>query len=254
MNAKSVTILKGIDPVEVVENPSAETYEYLSMILKDERFSSMIYFNRKAFGVPEDGEAIRKIVGRKLSDILDPKNNLVSALYASVYGMLVNLNLPKEMIDQVFLLVYCNAFIDLKHFEGLTSQPIQFIAGKRNIASKMFDYPYQVGAIILPVYVSQNRLVKYIKDHWAEISKEMDNNLSDDPYINRMHKNTLIADEIMELVKNGKTYPQVADYLNEEFKLEGEETLTEEKVKQYHRRYKDLIDKYKKALSSAKSQ
>src|SRR5262249_47577095 len=121
-------------------------------------------------------------------------------------------------IDQLMLLIIFNACVDLDYFTGSISRPIQFIVGKKNIASAMFEYPYEIGAILIPHISSQRQLIKWIEQNWQSMEEKMDSSLFKNPYLLKIYKNTVIATEIVDLRDNEKkTFPEICNVLTNEY-------------------------------------
>lgn len=241
MTTSDICILKSTEPLTFIENPSKETFEYLAKLSQNSEFSEFIKTTRSQFGITDKGLDIKPYVGQNLYDLPYVSNQFViSALQIVVNDLKGKLGFSDDFIPQLILLVFFNAIVDVKHFEGFITKPIQFILGKKHIASEMFHYPYEVGAILIPFNISQNKLGKWIKDNWATIKKQMDENLTANPYILRMHKNTEIGMEIVEMRDEQKlSFPKITNLLSKKY-LEDERTTSEEWVKKIYKDYKEI--------------
>jgi hypothetical protein len=239
---KDIVYLKSVTPITVINKPSKKTIEYMAKMLQDfnSEFGSIEEFRSK-LNIPEKGLDIKPFIGKNFSDIPGFDNELaVYALKSQVNQIRSEFGLSNDFIDQLLLLFYFNAFIDVEYFEGFITQPINFTVGKKNIAASMFDYSQEVGAIVIPFHISQNKLIQWIEKNWQTISKQMDEYLTEDPYMMRMHKNTELALEIFQLKEKEKlSFSEITNYLSDKYPV-NEQVTSEEWVKKQYYQYKQL--------------
>lgn len=208
-------ILKSIKPIELVKDISDETHEYLAKFLQDDVFYNFLEVQRsKSKGLPLD---IKLYIGKNLEDIDIFKNMFIKdSLDFTVDYILEKVGLPKDFHIQLLLLIYFNAFIDINYLEGFVPKDIYFVTGNKNIINKVLDSKYELSSILLPFVTSQRQLNAYIKENWKDIKKQMDANLSQNPYVKRLHVNTEIAMEITFLKESkGLSFDEIAD--NDDF-------------------------------------
>lgn len=241
MTIKGVAYLKSTSPITVLATPSSETVELIGKLSQDAEFQFVKIMRRK-FGLPEDGLDITEFIGKDFKELPYMDNEFVDHTFQIVSDSVrQEVGLSDEFIPQMKLLVFFNAIVDVKYFDGFISHPIKFILGKKNIASSMFDYPNEIGAITIPFNISQNQLTKWIKDNWESIKTEMDENLTTNPYILKMHKNTQIALEVIELKENKKlSYAQICDELTNKYPKD-ERVSDEAWVKKMYHDYKQIL-------------
>lgn len=221
MNVKDIKILKSLSPITVLKKPNPKTKEYLAKLLQEKPFIEFLTIMRNQNGFPTEGLSIEPFIGKNFSDIPIFNNELIRmALENEMHNICKSIGLSDDFIQPMVLLIFFNAFIDVDYVEGFITEPIKFILGRKNIGSSMYDYPHEVGAIIIPYNISQNTLVKWIqnKKNWAEIQKQMDETLTSDPYALRIHKNTDIAFEIFDLKHNKHlSFPKITDELSKKY-------------------------------------
>lgn len=243
MTIKDISILKSLDPITVLDDPNPKTIEYLAKLLQEPKFNEFLDVLHAQGNVPPGGISINAFLGQNFSDLPPIRNELIrSTLESTSHQLCQSIGLSDDFIIPLLLLIFFNAFIDVDYFEGFITAPIQFILGRKQIASSMFDYPHEVGAIVIPFNMSQRTLVKWIesKENWESIQKQMDENLTPDPYLLRLHINTEIAVEIVELKdRQGKSYKEVADYLSEKYP-DNNRVKDSEWVKKIYRDYKEM--------------
>lgn len=242
MNTDGIVYLKSTSPIIVLNNPSSETIELIGKLSQDSSFQFVKEMRRK-FRLSEDGLDITEFIGKDLKELPYMDNEFVDLTFQIVSdNVRQEVGLSDEFIPQMKLLVFFNTIVDVKYFDGFVSHPIKFIFGKKNIASSMFDYPNEIGAITIPFNVSQNQLIKWIKDNWESIKTEMDENLTTNPYILKMHKNTQLALEVIELKENEKfKYAKICDELTNKYP-EDERVSDEAWIKKLYHDYKQLLN------------
>lgn len=219
MTIKDIIYLKSANPITILDKPSSETKEFVAKIITSPQFSEFTKTIRKLYGFPENGLDIKKYVGKKLgqdTDILT--DTTVWSIYLVVNEMKRSIDPEDGPIDQMMLLIIFNACIDLDYFTGSLTRSIDFIVGKKNIATAMFDYPYEIGAILLPYISSKRQLFAWIDKNWNDIESKMDSKLLKNPYLIRIHKNTELAVEIVDLKDNQhKSFSKISTILTDKY-------------------------------------
>ena len=186
MIIKDITILKSLSPITILDKPSKKTIEFLAKIVQEPTFHEYVQAIRGMNNFPKDGIPINKFEGKNFKELPVFNNSLVRLAFENtMHDFCKDLGLSDDMNENMMLLFIFNAFIDIEYFEGFITKPIQFLLGRKNISSAMFDYDYEVGAIIIPFNLSQNTLVKWIenKANWAKIQQQMDDTLTKNPYM-----------------------------------------------------------------------
>lgn len=217
MTLKDITILKSIAPITILDKPSKQTIEYLAKIIQEPKFNDFLEALHLQCNFPKEGISIKNFVGMNFNELPVISNRLIRlSLENATHELCKSIGISDEFNTPMLLLFFFNAFIDIDYFEGFITEPIKFILGRKNIASSMFDYTHEVGAIIIPFNMSQNTLLKWVKNkkNWSNIQKQMDDNLTTDPYLLRLHLNTEIALEIVDMKDNkGMSYFNIANEL-----------------------------------------
>jgi hypothetical protein len=247
MTTKDIIYLKSTDPITLLdEPPMPKTIEMVAFFQSNPTTSAMISAIRKQYGFPEKGLDIKPFIGKKLIGATNAGiETIVWSLYLAIDSMKQSLGVNDSFVDQFALLICFNACIDLRYFTGFISQPIQFVITKKNIASTMFEYPHEIGAILIPYVTSQNQLVKWIENNWKDIEKQMDlpETLFQNPFSLRIHKNTVITSEIIDLKDNQKkTFSKIANELTDKYPTD-QRVTKEEWVKDTYYFFKDRIMK-----------
>jgi hypothetical protein len=211
MKSSDIYVLKSINPVTVIDKPSKSTTEFLAQLCSNPEFNNTIRLTRKMFKLPANGIDINQCIGKNFETrgLLDEM--VLYILTISLQELQKKIGLDESFIDQLYLITFYNACMDVKYITGFISQPIISIPGRKNIASTIVDYPREVCAILLPYSVSQRSLIRWIKANWKTLSDQMNEHLLDDPYLKRVHKNSDIISEIIDLHDNfNKTYSEIA--------------------------------------------
>lgn len=238
---RRITYLKSITPITVLDTPSKKTVEYMAKLLQDFEKMGSLEEMRKKLNIPEKGIDIKLFIGKNFSDIPIINNELVlSAFQNHVNTLSQPLGLSDNFLEQILLLFLFDAFIDVEYFDAFITQPIKFVVGKRNISDAMYDYSHEVSAIIVPFNVSQNKLNEWLRENGKDIDKQMEDNLPNDPYNLRLHDNTEIALEIVELKDKKKlSFIEITDLLS--MKYPNDKRITgEEWIKKNYYQYKQI--------------
>jgi hypothetical protein len=215
MTIKDIIILSSITPLTVIDKPSEKTVELLAKIITDPEYLKFVGLLRQQYNFPKEGLSIKAFIGKNLMDY-PPFNNeyIISTFKAISDNLCRNMGITSDFHIQMILLMLFNAFVNLESFGGSISKPIQFIVGKKNIAGATHDYSYEIGAIIIPYNTTKNKLIEWIRQNWSNIDKQIGDNLETNPYLLRVHRNTTLALEIIELKEEKKmTFPEIATYL-----------------------------------------
>lgn len=244
MKINDITILKSVEPIIVLDKPNPKTLEHLVKLINNETFSIYIDTLRTQNNLPKEGINIKELTGKNFSE-LPPINNSLSKLSFEyiAHELSTKMGISDDFNLNMLLLLFFNAFIDIDYFEGFITSPIEFVIGRKNIAVSTYDYAHEVGAIIIPYNVSQNTLVKWIEENWKSIQEQMNKNITFNPYLLRLHKNTEIASEIVSLKdKEHKTFKEISDILTNKYP-DNEYAPDGEWVKKVYYDYKELWNK-----------
>jgi hypothetical protein len=220
MNLKDITYLKSINPITVLKTPpSKKTTLFLAMIMQDEKLYSFIQAMRQQYNFPD--QDITKFVGKDPEEISIISEIVLQPLQMFSDVLCATLGITADFKIQMILLIFFNAFIDLEYFEGFITKPIDFILGKKKIASALHDYSYEIGAIIVPFNTSQNKLTQWIKKNWSKIEKQMED-LPVGPYQLGEFKNIELSLEIIKLKDDEKlTFSEIASSLFKKYPDDG---------------------------------
>lgn len=234
-------ILSSTSPITTAQNPSPKTIEFLAKMFTDNATSKELCLIRMQFKLPENGFDITPHIGQNLKDISPINNEFVFQSLEIVANELgCKFGLGYGFAEAFMLLIFFNAFLDVESIEAFTTQSINFIVGKKNISGELFAYPQEVGAILIPYNISQNRLISWIKENWDKIGKGMEENLSTNPYVLKMHKNTGLALEIINLKEEEKrSFSKIATILSAKYP-DNDKLPSEEYIKKLYYDYKEL--------------
>jgi hypothetical protein len=220
MTIQDITFLKSASPVVLLDKkPSPETVELVSKIISRPDFNQFTAVIRQMYKFPEAGLDIKKYIGRKIGQTADIiTDTTVWTIYMTVNEVKRTLDPDDGPIDQLLLIVIFNAFIDLDYFTGSISRSIEFIVGKKEIASAMYDFPHEAGAIMLSYSTSKRQLHKWIDNNWESMEKKMDSKLLKNPWLIRVHRNTEIGIEIIDLKDNKhKSFSEISTILTDKY-------------------------------------
>lgn len=242
MGLPDIVFLKSVNPVTVLENPSNRSKEAVLKFIKDDWFVKWILTIRKQLNLPETGGDIKAFEG---------KNLLEEGVAPSFVSLMLTI-FPKQLLDRYgladdfgvnnTLLIYFNAFIDLEHFKGLVERDFEFVPTKALTAYRLHSYKYEAGTIIIPYQSSKQKLKDWIDASWENMEEEMDKHLFENTGILEVHKNTMLGEEIDNLLKTEKTYPKVATVLAGKYP-DDKRFADPEQVGKIHSRYlKDMAD------------
>jgi hypothetical protein len=249
MTIKDITILESLSPITILNKPSDKTTEVLAKMVSDQQFIDYVVKTRRIYNQPVGGIDIKPFVGYNFKDLPYVNNEFVlPALQLLTDMMRQEIGLADDFTNQMMLLIFFNACIDVEYFDGFVSHPIQFLLNRSVISAELYKYNHEVGAIIIPFNVSKNSLMKWINNNWPNIEKQMDNNLTTNPYLLRSHKNTELALEILDLKdKQHKTFSKIATILTDNHP-EDKRVCSEEWVKKIYYDYKQIWNSQLKTL------
>lgn len=243
MTSKDIIYLQSTDPITLLDKPSPESIEIVANFINNPVFNTFITNMRLNFRMPENGLDIKKQVGKPLTK--SPQAGvdfIVWSIYLVVDNMRASLGLHESMVDQFVLLICFNAWIDFKYFKGFISYPIQFVLKKREIASKMFDYPNEIGAILIPYATTKHQFIKWIEENWKnEIESKLENtdNLTSNPFLIRLHRSIEISTEIIQLRdRENKSFSEISSILTDKYPND-DRVQSEEWVKETYYFFKD---------------
>lgn len=241
MTIKDIIFLKSVTPITIEEKPSKKSIEFAAKFITHFIASAFVENTRKQFQIPVNGLDIKKFIGTNLLDpVIGEYNIIYNSLQIVASSLKASLSLDGSVVDQMILLIYFNACIDLRYFTGFITQPVQFVVGRKNIASEIVDYPKEVGAILVPFATSQKTLIRWIKENWDSIGKQMDNHLTTNPFIIKAHKNTELVTEIFDLKDTQKkSFSDVALFLTDKYP-DDPNVSSEEWVKRMYYYYKKI--------------
>lgn len=213
MELSSIKYLKSLCPIEFIDKPSKLTVEFLGKFLSNPFYKDFIEKIRVQNGFPETGIDLTPFVGKDFNNLpLEQTILIKDSLYLLADNLRTRMNLPENFLQQVYLLLFFNTIIDVDWYEGFITDRVDFAVTKKNISAKLYEYSHEVGAIFIPFNLSFNSFMKQAKDIWIKLQTEMDNNLTDNPYELRIHKNTELAMEIITLKEEKKlTFSKIAE-------------------------------------------
>lgn len=217
MDFPHVYYLKSINPIEILKEADKETYEYLAKLQQNDKLLDFVKkLKLTAPNIPMD---IKQFEGQNLDDLEMMKNEFLRLpLDFTVDYILQEIGLSKDFHIQILLLIYFNSIIHIKYFEGFVPKDIEFVVGRKNIINKAVDSKYELCSLNIPFLTSQRGLIAYIRQNWGDMEKQMNENLSQNPYIKKTHLNTQIGIEIADLKDNqGKTDEEIADILTPKY-------------------------------------
>jgi hypothetical protein len=237
-----IRYLKSLNPIEFVEKPSKETLEFIAKFIQNPHYKEFIEKIRKQSGFPETGIDLLPFVGKNFDNLpLEQSILFRDSLYLLADNLRAKMNLPKSFLQQVYLVVFFNSIVDVSFYEGFVSDRVDFAVTKKQISTRLFDFEHEVGAIFIPYNLSFNIFEKQAKEIWEKLQKEMDENLTDNPYELRLHKNTELAMEITDLKDNqDMSFPEITDKIYNDSDGKDEKLAKEEYIKKLYYEYKAL--------------
>ncbi len=241
MNVKGITILKSINPITLLDTPpSKKTTLLLAMILQEPQMLTFIETMRQHTKFPE-GTVLKEFVGVNFSEISLLNEVILIPIQMFSDMLCTQLGITGDFKTQIALLVFFNAFIDLDYFEGFITKPVEFVLGKANIAAATHNYSNEIGAIFIPYDTNQTQFIKWVKQNWSKIQKQMDDNLTTNPYQLGSFKNIDLSLEIIELKEKKKmSFSKIASHLYKKYPND-ERVLNEEWVKKNYYSMKLLL-------------
>ena len=241
MEFSRIFYLKSIEPIQIIKEADKETYEYVAKLQQDDKLLDCIRkLKITAPNIPID---IKQFEGQNLYDLEIMQNDFVKLpLDFTIDHILSEVGLSKEFHLQLFLLTYFNSIIDIKYYEGFVPKDIDFVVGNKSIINHVYDSPYELCSLNIPFVTSQRGLIRYIKENWENMEKQMNNNLSQNPYVKRIHTNTKIGIDIAELKDTqNKAYSEIADILEPKYIQEYPNIVDEAWVKKTYQDFKKMF-------------
>lgn len=237
-----IRYLKSLNPIKLVEKPSRETQELVARLVNNPEFKEFIRLLRTTYKFPEDGLDLTPFVGKNFDDLPIEKAKILKiSLYVFANELIVRMNLNPEFLQQIYLLVFFNSFIDLRYFDGLFSDKVDFAVTKKESVCKIMDYKHEVATFIIPYNIKYEEFKKQSKKLWNTMQDEMDKHLSKDPYKNKLHDNTELAMRIIELKEKDKlTFSQITNKIYMESDGKDEKLSKESYIKDTYYDYKKL--------------
>lgn len=244
-----IAFLKGIDPVEFVEIPSEQTVAFVQNYLSTPELLERKKLLRKSLNITQSLQEFL-VPGENLLDHPAFNDNVIGQyIFAMSQISLEKHNVGSEWQIQFVLLQLFDACIDFEYFQARIDSKFEFLVGKKNIASRMFDYPREVGAILVPYQSNKQQFKDWIDENWELMEKEMDQTLEEYTPFTKTYKNVELGREIDTLKKIGKTYDQIAEYFTDKYP-EDQRLMDTNIVKTMHHRHLQLIEKLQKQLPS----
>lgn len=237
-----ITYLKSLNPIELVNKPSKDTLELVAKLINNPEFKGFITLLRTAYKFPENGLDLKPFVGRNFDDLpLEKAETLKLTLNIFASELIIRMNLNPEFLNQLYLLVFFNSFIDLKYFDGLFSDKVDYAVTKKEAVCKIMDSKHEVAIFILPYNIKYEEFKKQSKKVWNKMQDEMDKHLSSDPYKIKLHDNTELAMKIAVLKEKEKmSFNKIAEKLYSESDGKDEKISKEEYIKDVYYDYKKL--------------
>lgn len=214
MKIAEITVLKNLTPIEIEENPSNETLEFLHDLIHQTTFAEEVKNKRKQFGIPENGKDINDILGKNITDLGD---TLLASILAFGNILSSKLVLTDDYSLQMALLIIYNAAFEMTKIEKPVEPTIEYLFGRQNISNRLWDFDREVGAILVPFTASKNKIKTWIDENWEYMEKQSLDNLTDNKFIKRVHKNLLEEEAIADLREQGKTYPEIVKIMQDRF-------------------------------------
>jgi len=240
MQVKDIVILKSISPItELKDKPSKETLGLIQRILDLDIFSeNKIQKYRQMLHIPKQGYNILDYQDQHFKDMEILENDFLYLLTViATKSMFSKYNINGDILYLVILLLYFNAFVDLRFFSPFLDQKFEYIVGKKQIASRLFDYAeHEVIAILIPFNASYNKFDLWAKKIWKQMQTDGDSFVQKDNDILKASQNIQIAHEIGEMIKQGRTTAQIADLLTDKYPKDLRFTDTDN-IKKIHARY-----------------
>ncbi len=237
MRPEEVTILSSISPVQIKENPSAFTHEFIAQMFANSEFVEQIKFLRsKNSGDENTPASIHSLVGQDLLQISD--DPIFYGFQAIPEQLTAKYGIHKNLTINIALLIFFNAVIDLEDYEAEIQHNIQFIATKKRISNHLWDLPYEACALIIPYLTKVSDIKKYIDEHAEEIEQEMEKNLFSNTFIQKIHGKQALASEIIHLHDGEKLrFTDISDKLSKKYP-EHEQLFDEVYINTLYHRYK----------------
>jgi hypothetical protein len=236
------TYLKSVSPVTILDKPSKQT----------------VVFLEKFLAVPEISQAIESVEKQlhttQKIDIhaVEGKDLLAHPFFQTDYASFLLKALPKQALAQfnvsddwmmqLVLIMFFDAVIDLEYFQAMIDRKFEFVLGKKNISGRMFEYPQELGAILIPYNSNKQQLKDWIDSNWQDIEEQMDHALIEFQPFLKEYQNLEIGKEIDELKKEKLSYKEISIKLVD--KYPNDSRLTDySNVKKMHHRYLSLVNR-----------
>ncbi|NMB70391.1 hypothetical protein GYA27_04295 [candidate division WWE3 bacterium] len=237
-----ITYLKSLNPIELVEKPTKETIELVAKLVNNPKFKEFIKLLRTAYKFPDNGLDLKPFVGKNFDDLpIEKAETLKLSLNLFAGELITRMNLNPEFLNQLYLLVFFNSFIDLKYFEGLFSDKVDYAVTKKESVCKIMDYKHEVATFIIPYNIKYEEFKRQTRKLWNTMQDEMDEHLSTDPFKIKLHENTELAMKITRLKEEeNMTFKQITEKLYSESDGKNEKLSKEEYIKDVYFDYKKL--------------
>lgn len=255
MRIDEVKILKNLNPIEITPDKeiSENTWVALGKVLNDDKTYIIIEEFRKSAGLPEQGLDITKFVGKNFKDLglnsyLGASLSIISSVISEKTG------LGNAFNDQMFLLLYFNAFLDSNHYNKLPSFEIKFVAGKEQISNACWKYPHEIGAILIPVFANKQMVLDWVNAYWdTTIEKQLDTKIYDNPFAETTLQWVKIASEIISYRdKENKQFKEISNIIFDKYGKEFGIVADEDWVRAMYHQYKEHLKFWKQSKRKQK--
>lgn len=236
-NLPQITLLKSTSPIEIDPEPSQESLNIAISFATNPTFQEIIQSIRRTLKVSDEGFGINSIVGSDLHSLPFYQNQLWKLITLSlVDNQLAKFNISNQFLDLLFLLTFYNAFIDPQQLIPVIGNLIDFVPTKKEISSKLFDYPQEVCAILLPFSVSKHAILEWIEQNWATIEESMDKSLEKAFPVFKISQNTSEGSIIDGMKMAGLSDKDISNQLTDLFPND-DRFKEESQIKLIHQRF-----------------
>lgn len=237
---KKFTYLKSVSPVTILEKPSKQTLVFLEKFLAVPEIVQAIETVETQLHTTKKMD-IRSVEGKDLfSDPFFQTDYASFLMTALPKQSLAQFNISDDWLMQMVLIMFFDAVIDLEYFQTMIDRKFEFILGKKNISGRMFDYPQELGAILIPYNSNKQQLKDWIDANWQDIEEQMDQSLIEFQPFLKEYQNLEIGKEIDIHKQKKLSYKEISIKLVDTYP--NDTRLTDyDTVKKIHHRYLTMM-------------
>lgn len=190
------------------KKPTPATVSLVTSLLNDPRFIKDVTTLRTdhSIKVPYSFEI--------LNDPVNGHMDLYELMSDVLKGLVVQYNLPRDYQFCLYVFTICNAFINIWEDEKQDMIYLPNAGEISNYIELIEELEDRTSAVMIGAQCTKEDFVNWLDKNWSEIERQMKTSLPESPRIGNSYQNIQIAQQILELRSEGKTFERISDILS----------------------------------------